>query len=73
MTVPPVLLMFTNSPIVDKYDLSSLRVMVVGAAPVSPEMMLACKARFAKRGWDVHIAQGYGMTEFCACLHSGLE
>ena len=44
-------------------DLSSLRRLAVGAAPVSPAMMNACKARFAAKGWQVSVAQGYGMTE----------
>ena len=66
ITVPPVLLLFTNHPIVDRYDLSSLRLLGIGAAPVSPEMIAACKQRFAKRGWSVNIGQGYGLTETCA-------
>lgn len=68
ITAPPVLLFFTNHPLVDKYDLSSLRRLGVGAAPVSAEMMLKCKARFARRGWYLEVGQGYGMTElstFC--------
>ena len=69
MMVPPVLLLATNSPLVDKYDLSSLRVMGVGAAPVSPPMILACQKRFAKRGQYVSIGQGYGMTELSPVSH----
>ncbi|GJE91085.1 AMP binding protein [Phanerochaete sordida] len=66
ITVPPILLMLTNSPLVEQHDLSSVRVLSVGAAPVSPEMMLACERRFARRGWRVSVAQGYGMTELTA-------
>ncbi|EKM50352.1 uncharacterized protein PHACADRAFT_104699, partial [Phanerochaete carnosa HHB-10118-sp] len=61
ITLPPVLLALTTSPLVDKYDLSSLRVMTVGAAPVSPEMILACRRRFAKKGWQATIGEAYGM------------
>lgn len=61
-----MLLLLTNHPLVDKYDLSSLRRLGVGAAPVSAEMMLACKARFARRGWHLEVSQGYGMTELSA-------
>lgn len=66
ITAPPVLLMLTNNPLVDKYDLSSVRTLGVGAAPVSPEMMLACERRFASKGWRVSVVQGYGMTELTA-------
>src|SRR5436309_6096315 len=36
--VPPVLLMLSNWPDLAQYDLSSLRVTMVGAAPVAPEL-----------------------------------
>ena len=61
-----MLLFLTNHPLVDKYDLSSLRMLGVGAAPVSAELVHACRARFAKRGWHLNVGQGYGMTEICA-------
>ncbi|GJE97813.1 acyl--CoA ligase [Phanerochaete sordida] len=65
ITAPPVLLFLTNDPLVDQFDLSSLRILGVGAAPVSAELVHACKARFAARGWHLNIGQGYGMTEIC--------
>ncbi|EKM61768.1 uncharacterized protein PHACADRAFT_204921 [Phanerochaete carnosa HHB-10118-sp] len=74
ITAPPVLLLLTNHPLVDKYDLSSLRRLGIGAAPVSAEMMLACKARFARRGWHLEVGQGYGMTELSGvATHIPLE
>jgi len=36
--VPPVLLMLSNWPELSKYDVSSLRTTMVGAAPVAPEL-----------------------------------
>lgn len=65
ITAPPVLLFLTNSPLVDEFDLSSLNMLAVGAAPVSAELVSACKGRFAKRGWHLNVAQGYGLTEIC--------
>lgn len=68
ITVPPVLQFLTKSPLPDKYDLSSLRVITVGAAPVSPEMVVACRDRYAKRGLRINVGQGFGMTELCTPL-----
>lgn len=76
ITVPPVLQFLTNSPLPDEYDLSSLRVIIVGAAPVSPDMIVACRERYAKRGVKINIGQGLGMTEMCTplalCALSGM-
>ena len=66
--MPPVLLLLTSHPIVDRYDLSSLRMLGVSATPVSPEMTTACKQRFARRVWSVNIGQSYALTEICACF-----
>ncbi|MCO5550529.1 hypothetical protein L7F22_004016 [Adiantum nelumboides] len=57
--VPPVLLALAKSNLVEKYDLSSLREISVGAAPVSKDLVLAFKARFP----DVVVLQGYALTE----------
>src|SRR5947209_620731 len=45
--VPPVLLMLSNWPELAKYDLSSLRTTMVGAAPVAPEPTAAA----LRDGW----------------------
>src|SRR5207253_65440 len=54
--VPPVLLMLSNWPELAKYDLSSLRTTMVGAAPVAPEL-----ARRFRQLTGVPVLQGYGM------------
>lgn len=66
-TVPPILLQLTNNPLVDKYDISSLWKLSIGAAPVSAEMMVAFQKRFkTKYGMHITLSQGYGMSELCA-------
>jgi long-chain acyl-CoA synthetase len=62
--VPPVLLMLSNWPELAKYDLSSLRTTMVGAAPVAPEL-----ARRFKQLTSVPVLQGYGMTEASPLTH----
>lgn len=59
MVVPPVVLMLLHSKIADKYDISSLRSVNCGAAPLSGELVDA----FEKRYPTSKIVQGWGMTE----------
>ena len=56
--VPPVVLHFAKHPLIDKYNLSSLRVMHSSAAPLSHDLV-----RTAYNRLKVPIKQGYGMTE----------
>jgi acyl-CoA synthetase (AMP-forming)/AMP-acid ligase II len=56
--VPTLVALLTKSPLVDKYDLSSVRDMVSGGAPLDAEMAQQCRERL-----NCGVAQGYGMTE----------
>ena len=56
--VPPIILALAKSPIVDKYDLSSLKMLICGAAPLSSEMENAVNKRLG-----MHVKQGWGMSE----------
>ena len=56
--VPPIVLALARHPAVDDYDLSSLRVISSGAAPLGPDLARACAGRLGCR-----VKQGYGMTE----------
>ena len=66
--VPPILLALAKHPIVDRYDLSSLKSIVSGAAPLSTELADEVSARL-----DVEILQGYGLTETSPATHIALE
>jgi acyl-CoA synthetase (AMP-forming)/AMP-acid ligase II len=57
--VPPIVLGLAKHPAVDQYDLSSLRQIGCGAAPLGAEVERACAQRLG-----CSIMQGYGMTEF---------
>lgn len=55
---PPIILALGKHPVVDKYDLSSLRMLISGAAPLTRDLVNAV--------WDrlkVPVKQGYGLTE----------
>ncbi|MEZ4869831.1 MAG: 4-coumarate--CoA ligase family protein [Caldilineaceae bacterium] len=62
--VPPIVLGLAKHPLVDKYDLSSLRAITSGAAPLGAEVEQACRARL-----HCAVTQGYGMTEASPVTH----
>lgn len=55
---PPIVLAFAKHPLIDEYDLSSLRHVMSGAAPLDGDVAAQAAARIGCR-----IVQGYGMTE----------
>lgn len=57
--VPPLMVFLAKSPTVDNYDLSSVKLIACGAAPLSRELAEAVRHRI---GVQV-IRQGYGLTE----------
>ncbi|XP_021802005.1 4-coumarate--CoA ligase 1-like [Prunus avium] len=57
--VPPIVLSIAKFPDLDKYDLSSIRVLKCGGAPLGKELEDTVRAKFPK----VTLGQGYGMTE----------
>ncbi|KAI9591922.1 hypothetical protein BDF19DRAFT_453492 [Syncephalis fuscata] len=61
---PPVCLALSKHPIVDQFDLSSLRDMVCAAAPLGSELAAATRDRL-----KIIIRQGYGMTEASPITH----
>ena len=56
--VPPIVLALAKHPLVDNYDLSPLRFILSGAAPLGKELTFACSERL-----NCVVTQGYGMTE----------
>ncbi|KAJ4798468.1 4-coumarate:CoA ligase [Rhynchospora pubera] len=57
--VPPIVVEIAKSPEVDGYDLSSIRFVQSGAAPMGKEIQDAFKAKLP----NAVFGQGYGMTE----------
>ncbi|THU71837.1 hypothetical protein C4D60_Mb04t05720 [Musa balbisiana] len=57
--VPPIVLEIVKSPLVDSYDLSSVRTVLSGAAPMGKELV----DKFMARLPNATLGQGYGMTE----------
>ncbi|OQV09718.1 AMP-binding enzyme domain-containing protein [Cladophialophora immunda] len=65
LLVPPILIrMVRNSPLLERYNLSSLRRLMSGAAPLSAEILTLLQQCFPNTGFK----QGYGMTESCSCI-----
>jgi acyl-CoA synthetase (AMP-forming)/AMP-acid ligase II len=62
--VPPIALALAKHPAVDGYDLSSLRQVLSGAAPLSADLARAVT------GGSVPDAQGYGMTGTSPVTHT---
>jgi len=61
---PPVAVALAKHPIVDQYDLSSIRGMMSGAAPLDEALANAVTARLG-----THMQQGYGMSELSPVSH----
>jgi acyl-CoA synthetase (AMP-forming)/AMP-acid ligase II len=66
--VPPIMLALTKQPIVDRYDLSKLKLIMSGAAPLGEKLTAACCERL-----KCVIKQGYGMTESSPVTHMSSE
>ncbi|KAI4334348.1 hypothetical protein L6164_019050 [Bauhinia variegata] len=62
--VPPIILALAKHSVVKKYNLSSLRQIGSGAAPLGKELMQECARNFP----HVVVIQGYGMTETCGIV-----
>jgi acyl-CoA synthetase (AMP-forming)/AMP-acid ligase II len=62
IVVPPVILALAGHPLVDRYDLSSLRFVGSGGAPLGAETEQRCADRLG-----CVVAQGFGMTELTCC------
>lgn len=63
--VPPVVLMLGKNEVVSKYDLSSMRMMNSGAAPLTKELVDAVYNRL-----KIPIKQGYGLSETSPTTHT---
>ncbi|KAG1742529.1 AMP binding protein [Suillus lakei] len=61
--VPPMLVVFARHPAIQKHDLTSLKILFSGAAPLGAELVSTVMKRMKGIGADVDIPQGYGLTE----------
>ena len=64
MVVPPLVLALAKHPMVDQYDLSSVRLIMSAAAPLGIALADACATRLG-----CEVMQGYGMTEASPITH----
>ncbi|KAI1727779.1 AMP-binding enzyme domain-containing protein [Ditylenchus destructor] len=64
--VPPILLFLAKSPVISKYDLSSIKYIMTGAAPAGAEI---CDEVMKRLPSIEQISQGYGMTEESMASH----
>lgn len=72
LVVPPVLVVMARHPAVDEYDLSTVRCLFSGAAPLGGALTKSVKERLeAKRtnGIPLYVLQGYGLTETSPTTH----
>lgn len=67
--VPPILLALAKQPIVEKYNLKSLRVLTSVAAPLSHQLIKECEQRLP----NCIVKQGYGSTEAFLCTYTSDE
>lgn len=63
--VPPIVLLLSKHPLVSKYDLSSIRMMNSGAAPLTRELVEAVYSRL-----NIPVKQGYGLSETSPTTHT---
>jgi acyl-CoA synthetase (AMP-forming)/AMP-acid ligase II len=56
--IPPITVALAKHPLVDRYDLSSLRLLITGGAPLGADVQQACATRLGCR-----VGQGWRMTE----------
>jgi 4-coumarate--CoA ligase len=61
---PPIVVALAKVPLVDKFDLSSLKQVFSGAAPLSAELADEAGSRLG-----CEVVQGYGMTELSPVSH----
>jgi 4-coumarate--CoA ligase len=59
---PPLVTFLAKDPIVDRYDLSHVKHVKSGGAPLGKEVERAVMQRLG-----IRVLQGYGMTEFVGC------
>jgi acyl-CoA synthetase (AMP-forming)/AMP-acid ligase II len=62
--VPPIILGLTQTPLLERFDLSTVRSIMVGAAPLDAALAESCARRLG-----CEVKQGYGLTETSPVTH----
>lgn len=65
VVAPPIVLALAKHPLVDEFDLSSIRYVRSAAAPLDADLAAACADRLGL----ATVQQGYGMTELSPATH----
>jgi acyl-CoA synthetase (AMP-forming)/AMP-acid ligase II len=66
LLVPPLILFLAKHPLVGKYQLSHLKQIFSGAAPLTGELSTVARDRLGK---ELVVRQGYGLTETSPVTH----
>jgi 4-coumarate--CoA ligase len=62
--VPPIMIALAKHPEVTKFDLSRIRGLGSGAAPLGKDIMREVEGKFqTSYGTEIKVRQGWGMTE----------
>ncbi|KAF8231353.1 AMP binding protein [Tricholoma matsutake] len=74
LIVPPILVALARHPIVDRYDLSRLKIIASGAAPLGAALVKQARPRLdskrmTKGQRKIDVVQGYGLTETSPTTH----
>ncbi|KLO18615.1 AMP binding protein [Schizopora paradoxa] len=67
--VPPIMVILARHPAATTFNLTSLKLLMCGAAPLSASLQHAVKARLDSIGVKAPIVQAYGMTEAAPSIH----
>ena len=62
--VPPIIVALAKAPIVSQYNLTSIKTLFSGAAPLGADTEIAVETRLG-----VSVKQAYGMTELSLASH----
>jgi acyl-CoA synthetase (AMP-forming)/AMP-acid ligase II len=62
---PPIIVALAKHPLVERFDLSSLRAVFSGAAPLDADLQDDCASRIG-----CEVIQGYGLTETAPVTHA---
>jgi acyl-CoA synthetase (AMP-forming)/AMP-acid ligase II len=65
---PPIVVALGKSPLVDHHDLSSVRFIISGAAPLDAELQRSVAERLG-----CEVGQGYGLTETSPVTHTSTD